>query len=140
MSNEIATAFVQWLKSSGGFIHDGLDLFQATQNRNDRGVFAKCDIKKGEQLLLIPNHATLYFRTKDDTSSTSKDPTSLLEVLESSQESLTPFLTTVLLLLGELSSGKESRFYPYLQTLPNQAPASLLMWKEEDLTLLKGNV
>eukprot|EP00210_Caulerpa_lentillifera_P005440 g5202.t1 len=138
MSNEIASSFLEWLESAGGFVHKGLDLFHVTKRTNDRGVFAKCDIKKGEQLLLIPNQKTLHLRNTMDTASQSGHCMSLHRVLEANQKSLTPFLRTVLLVLGEMTLGMDSLFFPYIQTLPTHAPASLITWREDDLTLLEG--
>ena len=60
MSESEERAFVDWLRSQGGRVHPGIELFGKLREGQDRGVFAKTDIKRGEQLLLIPRKLTLF--------------------------------------------------------------------------------
>lgn len=59
-----AQDFLKWIQHQGGYIHPAIDLFHDFGD-GKRGVVAKKDIAEGEQLLLIPSHATLFWNSKN---------------------------------------------------------------------------
>lgn len=59
-SEAVREAFVQWISTHGGYKHPDLNLFETKDGSQERGVFARASIPKGEQLLLIPQALTLF--------------------------------------------------------------------------------
>lgn len=58
-----AQSFLDWIHHQGGYVNPAIDLFHDFEG-GKRGVIAKKDISQGEQLLLIPLQATLFWNRK----------------------------------------------------------------------------
>lgn len=61
----------------------------------------------------------------------------LVTALNNYKGSMTPFASTILLLLGEMHA-MESKFKNYISVLPTSAPDCLVGWLQDELKDLKG--
>jgi hypothetical protein len=150
--------FAEWLRRRGGLVHDGVDLFHDFGGGN-RGVCAKKDIAEGEQLLLLPLGCTIRSAEPDESDGarcgkcrgSSRAPEQhkdscvvagcrpSVAYLRAEHPELSPFITTVLLLMSELAKRDTSDFSAYLDTLPNGDEVDcLLNWDADSKALLKG--
>ncbi len=53
---------VAWMRSRGGFVHSGLDLF-AELPGGDRGVVARQRIEEGAYIMIVPVSCTMHMPT-----------------------------------------------------------------------------
>ena len=149
---------IAWIQGEGGYVHPAIDLFAEKAERRDRGVVARQEIEKDEQLLLIPEKCALYFPDRLSpfhtvvsirTCAVVKEMTrgkmrvgcegEVMKVLDEEGSTLTPFLLTLLLFLRETAQGSPSHFGGYIQTLPTEPPPSLITWSINARKLLRGS-
>jgi SET domain-containing protein 6 len=85
------------------------------------------DIEEGEELFTIPHTAVLSVSNSDLGKQIPKD----LDKLE-------PWLKLVLVMISETSKGPESKWWPYLEMLPDELD-TLAYWSPDELAELEGS-
>ena len=117
-------AMLQWMVHEGCRVHPNLKIRRG--NDGLRSVFIDCDVTSETELFAVPLTAVLSPETATDLD---KTVTKSLEELD--------WNATPLLLMMELSKGKDSRWWPYLRLLPKSLDTPLF-WKESELEELIG--
>ncbi|KAL3141212.1 hypothetical protein ABBQ38_003551 [Trebouxia sp. C0009 RCD-2024] len=131
------SGFASWLGGQGGYLNPKLKAFTEVDDNGDRGIVAEEDIEEGQQLMLIPLSCCLHMPTQQEQAASQGQHTAALQYLSTEQTRLSPFLSTVLLLLYEVGQGTASRFHAYLQTLPQEHDC-VLCWSKGQLSELEG--
>ena len=116
--------FASWLGGQGGYLNPQLKAFTEVDDNGDRGVVAEEDIEEGQQLMLIPLSCCLHMPTQQeqaasqvryfvnrnivanhtlpDNAAAQDQYSAAVQYLSTQQTHLSPFLSTVLLLLYEV--------------------------------------
>ncbi|KAK9818347.1 hypothetical protein WJX72_011060 [[Myrmecia] bisecta] len=132
-------SFTSWFTEHGGRVHPDLSLFDSSGDGDDRGVFAKANIPKGQLLVSCPSTLSLrvptgeHWADGEDNNMTSP----AVQHLVSLQPRLSPFISTVMALLYELGQGSKSAYADYLSTMPSDH-SCLLRWTAEQRAELAG--
>lgn len=105
----MAEKFSRWLETNGGCLRPELNFFQALPG-GDRGVVAQEDIKKGEVLVCVPLSLCIHMPTEEECAADGEPQNEAASFLRSLAEPLNSFLSTVLLLMHELSKASISAF------------------------------
>jgi len=92
------------------------------------GLFAARDLKAGEQVLSVPKSLWMSVETAGQS-----------PAVGAHVQGLRPWVALALHLLDERSKGDDSRWAPYIRSLPQEGElASPMFWPDEDLALLQG--
>uniref|UniRef100_A0A7R9VAF8 SET domain-containing protein n=1 Tax=Chlamydomonas euryale TaxID=1486919 RepID=A0A7R9VAF8_9CHLO len=126
--------FLAWLRSRGGFVHADIDLF-ADMGGGDRGVVARADIAKGENLVIVPTDCCMHLPA-DESDLSDPAPRAARHLVTSSPRP-SPFLGSVLMVMSELAAGRDSPFSDYLAALPDDVNC-VLGWSQAEKDELKG--
>jgi len=122
-------ALFEWLHHSGGFIDQRLS-FQKTSGRG-RGIVATAAIPKDELTIWLPK--TQMILARDDLKLAEGTFKELMQTHQAAwasypgvEEHVEPVARVAANLALEAQRGGESRFHPYIASLPSSCPANLL--------------
>eukprot|EP00798_Chlamydomonas_sp_ICE-L_P020557 gene20557-27349_t len=136
MNTASDAGLIAWLASRGGSVSPKLNLFHRLDS-GDRGVVAVSDIAPGEQLAILPAQSTLHVPSAEEFA---KSPSSYNEVVKFVVEhdpKPSPFIATSLVLMYEMTKGRTSPFWTYIQSLPRDFDC-VMTWSEDEKAELAG--
>lgn len=113
---------MQWLRSSNISWHQGIEIKR--DSVGGFGVFATKELPAGVAICHIPKSAILSPKTS-----------SLRSIIE--EEGVMGGLAVTLCLMHEISLGKQSKWYNYIESMPQREDLPMF-WEEKDLFLLDG--
>ena len=125
------TALVSWLIAAGGFVHEAVAL-TPNDGTGGRGLVAARDIARGEQLIVVPEKAQLFYSRQVD----HRADRSLLALIDT----VNPMLWGMQLglrLLVECTKREASYFAPYIKSLPSEYGTIPAYFTQRDLTELQ---
>ncbi|KAI9762361.1 MAG: Enhancer of polycomb-like protein 1 [Chaenotheca gracillima] len=125
---EASEAFIRWFSSiEGASVSSKVRLADLRKQGAGRGLVAITDINPDEVLFSIPRDAILTVENSD-----------LNKIDPHVFEGLGSWTALILVMIHEYLQGKESRWGPYFDVLPEHFD-SLMHWNDEELKSLRGS-
>ena len=128
---DMYTALVSWLIAAGGFVHQAVAL-TPDDGTGGRGLVAARDIARGEQLIVVPEKAQLFYSRQVD----HRADRSLLALIDTVNPMLWGMQLGLRLLL-ECTKREASYFAPYIKSLPSEYGTMPAYFTQRDLTELQ---